>query len=348
MPAPIGTALKTAVQMNCDISDARHAGDYTLCIYLLKMREYYRWENGYRFNDTLPHDELGSWLREREQLWDRLERENFAQLPVNGDFFDPFDTDIINKAIIPQGLIYSGGIGHNLKPHFFLGKLQRREPHGDFTVFVCSDEYARDLTSPPAMTLGKSVFIRRESIRRMIWERVEEWRWNKPENAMGRAIACYDFDGDLHQALEQMTDKELETVLDHEIGEVMAGQHLGPAWEELLSNLPRSKAEIMARGVRDHLADALATIPRLLKRSDIVALHLYMANLSGMRKELCPALHEAYNHWIETGDQDLIQSYADTGPSHWLALADEMLALHQEHGEQVNPHLEALIEKSHL
>jgi hypothetical protein len=34
--------LTNAVQRNCDISDARHAGDYRICTFLLKMREYYR------------------------------------------------------------------------------------------------------------------------------------------------------------------------------------------------------------------------------------------------------------------------------------------------------------------
>ncbi|HSP01523.1 MAG TPA: hypothetical protein VLN90_08695, partial [Thioalkalivibrio sp.] len=35
--------LRQSVQRNCDIADARHAGNDTLCTYLLKMREFYRW-----------------------------------------------------------------------------------------------------------------------------------------------------------------------------------------------------------------------------------------------------------------------------------------------------------------
>ncbi|MCS6786726.1 MAG: hypothetical protein NZ524_06820, partial [Thiobacillaceae bacterium] len=38
-------ALINAVQRNCDISDAQYAGDLTLCTFLLKMRELYRWEH---------------------------------------------------------------------------------------------------------------------------------------------------------------------------------------------------------------------------------------------------------------------------------------------------------------
>ena len=65
--------LAGVVQRNCDISDARHAGDYGLCTFLLKMREYYRWEHELPFARSLPKDELGDWLRTREQAWDRID-----------------------------------------------------------------------------------------------------------------------------------------------------------------------------------------------------------------------------------------------------------------------------------
>ena len=49
------------VQHNCHIADARHAGDYTLCVYLLKMREMYRWEQGIDFTTMLTTDDVGDW-----------------------------------------------------------------------------------------------------------------------------------------------------------------------------------------------------------------------------------------------------------------------------------------------
>ena len=48
--------LAAVVQRNCDISDARYAGDYGLCTFLLKMREYYRWENELPFARDLKED----------------------------------------------------------------------------------------------------------------------------------------------------------------------------------------------------------------------------------------------------------------------------------------------------
>ena len=38
--------LVEAVQANCNITDARHARNMTMCTYLLEMRELYRWEIG--------------------------------------------------------------------------------------------------------------------------------------------------------------------------------------------------------------------------------------------------------------------------------------------------------------
>ena len=66
-----------AVRANCDIADARHATDYTLCVYLLKMREYFRWEKNLSFDQKLPHKELTEWLSCRESCWEALELRDF-------------------------------------------------------------------------------------------------------------------------------------------------------------------------------------------------------------------------------------------------------------------------------
>ncbi|HSD60749.1 MAG TPA: hypothetical protein VLC55_07840, partial [Burkholderiales bacterium] len=56
--------LVNAVQRNCDIADARHARDMTLCTYLLEMRELYRWEQDMPLTALPPKDALGRWLTE--------------------------------------------------------------------------------------------------------------------------------------------------------------------------------------------------------------------------------------------------------------------------------------------
>ncbi len=340
--------LCATVQKNCHIADAMHAGNYTLCIYLLKMREFYRWEQRKRFADNLDQATIGEWLREREQLWEELEDRPFEPLLLDGQPYDAFDADAINQALAEHDLVYSAGFGILGRPHFFLGQRQDSYQHDDYTVYVAGVEYARDLSAPPAMSQQRSIFIRRESLQRMLWEKLEEWRWNRPDNAMAQVIRHYDFDADLNRALDSMTDNELDSMLLHEIGEVEAGKFLGEDWQAMLADLPHSRAELMLRAVRDHLADALSTLPALLEKENAASLHFYMANLSSMRKHLYPALTRAYRQWQEEDNLRPMKQQAEQGRTHWQSLAEQSLALYRQQGAEAQTAIEALLEKSIL
>ncbi len=338
--------IRQVVQRNCHISDARHASNYTLCVYLLKMREFYRWEKGHAFTDSVPNDEMGEWLTARESLWETLETAPFAPLPVGGREIDPFETGTINRYLVPEGQVYSGGIGGRGTPHFFLARLETEIQAEGYHIYVSAEEYARDLTAPPAMALGTDIFIRRESIRRMLWEKVQEWRGHRLENAMARALQS--FDHDLDGALEEMTNHELDAVIHHEIGEVRAGRLLGEAWERMLCELPHSRAELMVRAVRDLLADTLSTLPRLVETDNRVSLHFYMANLTAMRKDLFPGLTQAYRQWSAGGDWKAISQAAAQGQAHWSSLGEQILDLHARLGAQCHEDIERLVENNRL
>ena len=224
------------VQLNCHISDARHAGNYTLCVYLLKMREFYRWEKQHPFSEKLSPDDIGHWLSQREDLWEALGNDEYRPVKINGTSYEPFDSVAINQALISENIIYSGGYGVKDKPHFFLAELESHKTINGYNIYVSDKEYARDLNSPPAMSHNKTIYIRRESLKRLIWERTDEWRWNKPENAMAKAIRCYDFDNDLEKALSEMTDNELNAAILHELGEIQAGETLH-GWHQMMSDI---------------------------------------------------------------------------------------------------------------
>ena len=347
MPANL-QRLSATVQRNCHISDALHARDYTLCVYLLKMREYYRWEKGYSFKEALPSTAVGDWVTAREQLWEQLEDSTFEPLRVGDQRYDPFDTEQINQALLPQGLVYSAGYGGNARPHFFLGKLLRDERFANYTILISEKEYARDLTAPPGMSLQKTIFIRRESLRRMLWEKIEESHWYPCDNAMARAMAHYDFEENLEAALDQMTDNEIEAVILHEIGEVLAGDMLGEAWHDMLAALPHAKAELMVRAVRDHLADCLSTLPGLLETGHPAQLHFYFANIKAMRRELFPSLLDAYQAWHSQGDIDALKVQVRRGRTHWQQLAQQLLAQRRPDGTPDIAGIEALIESQRL
>ena len=335
-----------AVRTNCHISDASHATNYTLCVYLLKMREYYRWENNIPFDANLSQQELTSWLSEREQHWDSLQGQSFKDIPVNGTRHDPFDASAINDSLNALGYVYSGGYGRNMKPVFFLAALERCEHYHGYTLMVSGKEYARDLSAPPAMSQGKHIFVRRESLRRLLWEKIEEWRWNRPANAMHKAINCYDFDNLPTQSLDAMTDNELHAVTLHEIGEVEAGTRLGHEWEELLADIPHSKAEIMLRAVRDNLADALSTLPNLLREARAASLHFYIANMTNMRRELSPGLVAAYENWTRSGNTDQLEQHAAAAATHWQGLAETLLENYRKQGRNCQQSLVSIIEQN--
>jgi hypothetical protein len=341
-------SLATAVQRNCDISDAHHARNYTLCIYLLKMREYFRWEKGYGFADSLPNSELGDWLTAREQLWQELEGADFAPIPVDGAHYQPFEADRINRRLVPRGLVYSGGIGGFARAHFFLAKLHRHERRDGREILIAGDEFARDLTAPPAMSLGDTIFVRRQSIRRMLWEKVEEWRWNEGESPMSRAMTFYPFGEDLDTALDAMTEVELDAVVLHEMGETRAGAILGSQWERMLEATLQSRSELVLRAVRDHLADCAVTLPHLLLEERAPSLHFYFANLGGMRKEIFPSLVEAYRVWCENGDLGVMRRIVGEGERHWQALAEVLAELPTENEAGLKRAIEEKLESAAL
>jgi len=336
--------LASTVQKNCHISDARHAGDFTLCIFLLKMREFFRWENDIPIAHDLPKDEVGVWLQERESLWSGIEESPFELLPLGGRRLDPFDADAINRVLIPQGYIYSGGYGRFSKPHFFLGALLKTEKRAGYTIHISSCEYARDLEAPPAMLQGKTIYVRQESVRRFLWEKIEEWRWNRKNEAMERALDCYAFDLDMNSALERMTENETEAMILHELGEGLAGEKLGDEWSRMIGALTRSKAEIMIRAVRDILADCLSTLPALTAANNATSLHFYFANFTGMRKYLFPEALDAYRRWVSENDIGVLRHLADTGRERWLATARTLLALYKDKGQSAAAAIENLLE----
>lgn len=318
-----------------------------MCVFLLKMREYYRWEKQIPLSHPLPRNEIGDWLTEREEYWEQLQEQDFSPLHINNQELDPFDSDQINQFLNPMGYVYSGGLGIFHKPYFFLGKLEKKEVTNGVTLLVSNEEYARDLVAPPAMLLGETVFIRKESLRRIIWERIDEWRLKKKDDTpMARALACYGYEQrhkkHMESILDQMTDNELESVLLHETGEAQAKNLLGSEWEELLTCLPRSKAEFIARAVRDNLADCLITLPTLVETKNKASLHFYFANFSGMRKELFPEALEAYQHWIESGNLTALKTVYQKGQDQWQKLANNILGLYKNHTQNLAEDIENL------
>ncbi len=299
-------ALIDTVQKNCTIADARHARDMTMCTFLLEMREYYRWEMEIPYGARLPKDELGDWLNARESLWNEVEEEDFAPLPLAEGGIDPFEADDINRELVPQGLVYSSGLGRFRKPHFVLAELKRAEVREGVRVLVAGCEYARDLIAPPAAMREGAIFLRMDAVRRLLWNKYEEWQWKERDSALGRAFAHYDFERDIERGLDRMAEAESEAMILHEIGE--------------------ARAESLT----------------LLERDAVGSLHFYLANLSGLRRALFPSLQRAYEDWIGDRDGTRLRHLVARAEGHWLKTAHELTRTWRRNPAQGDRALSAL------
>jgi hypothetical protein len=339
-------ALVAAVQANCHRSDARHARNMTLCTYLLEMRELYRWERGIALIEPLSRADVGAWLSEREAFWAGMEDEAYRPLPVGEAWVDPFDADALNGQLGPHRCVYGAGVGRFGKPQFFLGALEREEWRDGVRILVSGREFARDLAPAPAALRDDTIYVRLESLERLLWERIEAWQFKRADGPLRAALAAHDFDRDPAAALKAMAAAEAETLILHELGERHAAQQLSPAWEPMLAGFTRRPAEVFARAVRDHLADCTTTLPALVARNAGASLHLWFAGLDGVRRELFPGLVSAYEAWRGGDRGRALDAMLAAGAAHWGEVCARTLALHERGDKGWEAAIEALATKA--
>ncbi len=323
--------LVAAVQRNCDLADAAYAQNLSMCIYLLQMREFFRWERGLPLDAPPDRGEVGRWIASREAHWDSLTdapEPAFAPLPLGGGV-DAFDEDAANARLRSSGLVYAAGLGRFRRPEFVLAERVQSQSREGATVLVTGREHARGMNPPMAASRGDQVLVRRDVLRRWLGTRVELSRQRPGAEGLGAALDAWRIgDADPQSALERIADIETETLILHELGERRAAALLGPQWEEMLVSLEHPRAEIVARAVRDLLADCLLTLPALLERGATGSVHFWFANFEGMRRHLAPALPGAYARW-RAGETAALADALDAGAEHWLAQARRLLAAWQ-------------------
>jgi len=319
----IDTLIKS-VQFNCDLSDREFAADYSICIYLIRMREYYRWSHGIALNEPLDQAALMDWVSKTEIRWAAISEQDYMALEYQGRYYEPFDVEALNRVLCAQGYTYGAGYGRFGKPVFMLAELESLETTDHYSLTIAGRELARELTAPPAVMQSGTILIRRESVSRLIWDLLEEWQWNRPDNAMAQVVKYYDFERAPLRALQQAGDDQQEVLILHEIGELLAEELLAPHWNEMLSDDNKHR-QLFARAVRDCLADCLTTLPGLLAEDNIPGLHFYFASLTPLRKSMFPELSASYQQWRKQGSVSGIKLAIKCGQGHWLNIANSLV-----------------------
>lgn len=344
--------LVAAVQTNCHIADARHAADMSLCTYLLQMREFYRWEQALPLGETLPREQVGAWLDDREALWQSLEARAFVPLPVgpvglaaeSPPPFDPFDVEALNARLLPLGLVYGAGLAGPRRPGFFLARLHALDQRDDgITLQVCGPELARGLFAPPAALCGDTVVLRRECLARWLWEKFEGFEVRRPDVPFRSVVRAYALDRDFGAALPRMLDELSRTLVLHELGEHRVGRRLEPDWAAMRMSLHSVRTDWQVRAVRDHLADLEVTLPELLDDGAATPIHFWFSGFDGLREQLFPSLRVAYRAWCDGDGGNALAGAVRCGAEHFRQLAEQVLALHRREGDRAEASVAALL-----
>ncbi len=300
------------VLYNCDISDAHHAGMFSICGLALRLRDLYKWENKLPPWEERDSAEVLEWIEVRENRWEQYSQKDFVELSIDGKKFDPFDTIGINKLLEPKHLYYGAGYARSLKPTFFLAAIGEKTTIDGNTVYILEREMARDLLTIPALTQDGCVLLRQETARFFIWDKI--FYINKSARpALRFALQRWGL-GDLQpeavrQHLTGIVAAQKEIYIYHEIGELHDTVFEGDTWRQIIAAFPASPVEHLARAVKDLAADtnAFGTLQYIVKNRQAVMLAFYVAFLEGLVKEFFPELPVAFQQFMQTGDWEVIE-----------------------------------------
>ena len=298
-------SIVSQVQRNCNISDSRHAGLYSVCGLALRLRDLYKWEQGLDPWVERESSEVLEWIASKEEQWVDLCELDFYEITIDGRGYDPFDGTGINGVLNPHGFFYGAGYVHSLKPSFFLGVLEDQRQVDGYTVYTLGRELARDLLTVPALSQDNCIVLRQESAKLFLWDLILFTK-KSGQQALNFGLENYGLkrrDSEaVHRNLAKISAAETEIYLYHELGELRDTAFESTIWREIVGTFPHTPIELLARSVKDLLADTneYGTLQHITGKRKAASLGLYVAFLDGLRRELFPQLPEAFKEFALT------------------------------------------------
>ncbi len=302
------TEIARQVQYNCDVSDARHAGIYSICGLAMRLRDLYKWD---RQLPPWKEDEAGmvlDWIGQRETLWESLENAEFEPLSIDGHQFDPFDTQAINDVLAPRDYFYGAGYAHSLKPTFFLAGIEKRQTIRNYPVWYLGRELARDLLTLPAFAQDDQVVLRTEAARMFLWDQIAYIsNSSRPALAFALAACCNLPDTNekgIRQHLNTILKVQQNTYVQHELSELDEPVFDHATWRQMMADFPHTAVELLIRTLKDTLADTAPQGPlaQFVTDRNKAGLGFYMAFLGGLAPHLFCELKSGFARFVQTGD----------------------------------------------
>ncbi|MBI5253309.1 MAG: hypothetical protein HY930_02780 [Euryarchaeota archaeon] len=303
------------VGQNCEISNAKSWGGYSICGLLLRLRELYKWEKGMQPWEKIDTSALMDWIDKKEKKWKEISDRGFRDIKINGTAHNPFDVEKINEAL-PNGFLYGAGYVAAMRPSFFLAQLEEVRRERGYNIFISGRELARDLVAAPAMLQGNNILVRKESIRYFIWEKIEEVSITGNET-LRHALEDYGLDEEKinPESVERAVEEELESYIRHELGEASDEVLPDEVWHGLVGSFPCSKIELLVRSLKDTLGDTgeNGMLSHIIANKKKGSLGFYVELLTGFRKVFFPEIAAAYYELRKTGSWRRVEEARVTG-----------------------------------
>jgi hypothetical protein len=327
------------VRRNCDISDARHAGMFSICGLALRLRDLFKWEKGLAPWEEGEPAEVLEWIGVREARWETLADSDYAKLPLAGTRFDPFDTAGLNPLLEPRGLYYGAGYARGLKPTFFLAVIDSQRQIGQGTIYGLGRELARDLLTLPAMSQGSAILMRDEAARLFLWDQIAYISPSGRKALAAGLDACglSDHHPDaLQDHLGRLLEVQRTIHLHHELGELQDATFDRALWQEMIAAFPGTRVEFLVRHVKDFLADTSpsGTLPHICRTRDAAALAFYAVFADSMSKTLWPLLFDSFDGFLCTGAWEPVEHAAAAAREAAGRLADRITSLFRDGRER--------------
>jgi hypothetical protein len=312
------SSLIAQVRRNCDISDAHHGGIFSVCGLALRLRDLFKWERGLAPWEEGDPAAVLDWIGAREAYWETLAGAELAAIELNRRRLDPFDAEAVNAILGSQGLFYGAGYARGLKPTFFLAAIESEEEIAGCRVYGLGRELARDLQTLPALSQGASVILRRESAAGFLWDQIT-YMAPSGQRALDAALEACGIRGRRPSELRRQWDGLLQVQemihLRHELGEIQERDFRRDLFQEIMAAFPLTRSELLARHVKDLLADThpIGPLAHICRTRSAAGLALYSALADRLTRSLFPELTPAADAFRQTGDWAAVERAVDAG-----------------------------------
>lgn len=332
-------SITAQVLHNCRITDSRYAGLHSICGLAMRMRDLFKWEHDLEPWVERDSSEVLEWIGEKEDQWEHLAEREFEDIVIRGSRYDPFSTKEINEFLEPRGLYYGAGYAGSLRPTFFLAGLEAKKAIDGRAVYILGRERARDLLTLPALVQDHCILIRKESGIHFFWDQIF-FIHNSGRSALRFALKSHGIDPRDHHALRKnlrtIFSAEMDRYIRHELGEIEDTVFNRDLWREIIAAFPHSAIELLARTLKDLLADTTdqGTLRHIIRQRNGASLAFYVAFLEGLAKELFFQLPDAFREFSRTRNWRIIERAVSDGYQTYKQHAERMSAIFREGKEK--------------